>query len=145
MRTRLLAFAALLLALPACTSAPPDAAGCRDAPASCPAGTTCWPSDERGAFACLPSRTFKARGDDCELLAGRPGCNDGQICLTSDRLPDANAPVSYCTAYCDGKSGAGCQAGEQCARVALFDGVAASAVWACVELAPGAADGGPRD
>src|SRR6185295_10170659 len=120
------------------------APGCRDQPASCAKGTTCWPTDERGSFACLPSKDYKPRGSDCELLAGHTSCADALVCVTSDRWPDANAPRSYCAAYCDPMRAA-CSAGERCLAVVLFDGAAASTVYACVQNAPDAEDGGTRD
>src|SRR4051794_23363086 len=98
---RLLAVLALSSSLvaPGCgkTAAPP--AGCAADPFACAKGTTCWPTDKAGGFACLPSKDFAPKWTECELLAGKTTCADGMVCLTTDTSPDANAPRSYCAPW----------------------------------------------
>jgi len=120
------------------TETQPEVVGepCADDPFKCKAGTTCWPI-EGGSAACVPSKEYKTKGTDCELLLGRSSCADGLVCITVDRALDAGPdtgkdtgpkvlaePLSICASWCDDKHP--CATGEQCRSLAL-EGFAARA------------------
>ena len=124
------------LALAACgstTGSNNPAPSCGADPFACAASTTCWPIDRKGAAACLPSKGFKVRGDDCELLLGDTSCPDGMVCATAATLRlDGSVVQSFCAAYCDSKRGKGCAGDETCTPLTLFDGAPATSV--CVPM-----------
>ena len=104
--------------------APATAPSCVGDPLACAAGTTCWPTvgGTSSASACLPSKSYKVRGDDCELIPGDPSCGDGMVCATAATLKgDGSLVQSFCAGYCNA-GGGGCQGDETCMKLALVEG-----------------------
>jgi hypothetical protein len=111
---------ALLLAAPllvACSSedAPATPVPCNQDPWTCPAGQTCWPKDQAGAFACLNSAAGVKLGDACTNTIGTPSCGDRLACFQA-----VGAATGTCVAYCDRtKADRGCGAGQTCQTATL--------------------------
>lgn len=106
------------------------APSCFSAPTSCAAGTTCWPTDSTGGAACLASKSYKVRGDDCELILGDTSCGDGLVCVSAATMKgDGSVVQSFCAGWCDA-AGKGCAGDETCTKLSLLEG--APAVWVCV-------------
>lgn len=111
------------------SSGPAPGVPCGDDPFRCAEGETCWPADD-GAR-CVPSKDYKTKGEDCELLVGRSSCADDLVCITVQNPYDAgpvdpkkdtgpsptSVPVSLCAPYCDDAHP--CGPGETCTTTAL--------------------------
>ena len=137
--------ASVALTWPGCGNGDTVVNTCTDTPLSCAMGTTCWPVAASGAAACLPSKSYKMRGDDCELILGDTSCGDGMVCATAATLKgDGSVVQSFCTGWCNATSGAGCVGDETCMKLPLLEGTTAVSV--CVPRSlprDHAQDGGP--
>src|ERR1019366_1952338 len=111
----------LLLVLPlaaltavACSSSSGSGSGssgttpCNENPWQCPAGQTCWPTDQ-SSFACLNVGTGKP-GDPCTATVGMPSCGANLDCLQTQA-----ASAGTCVAYCsESDPSHACPTGVQC-------------------------------
>jgi hypothetical protein len=88
---------------------------CWPAQCTCPAGTSCDPTNCAPQFQCVRSAAKQA-GESCQLQIGQATCGDMQTCV---ELADAGA-AGVCRYYCDPSDPTrGCAAGFICEQLTV--------------------------
>jgi len=88
-----------------------EATPCNEDPSVCPAGQTCWFTDEETSydFTCLNSGVSTV-GETCLAALGMPTCTDGLMCFMQQ-----GQPSGVCTEWCNpNDSDLACPASRQC-------------------------------
>jgi hypothetical protein len=106
---------------------------CRENPASCKAGETCWPVTAT-SFACLTSEPSGMQGAACKETPGQATCADGLLCDATN-----STGSGICTAYC-GAGGHECPGGYACVTTTVSGGTGSMSI--CRGEQNQSADGG---
>jgi hypothetical protein len=118
-----------------------EGGSCVADPNTCPAGTTCWPTDCPDPktcipnLTCLPSTPGKAPHSSCENKLGAPTCSDHQACV------QLGPSTGGCVVYCDDtRANHGCAEGESCVELRVGQPEQSPTIHVCIFIPP--ADGG---
>jgi hypothetical protein len=87
---------------------------CAGDPLACPAGKTCWSTDEAGGFACIASGKSK-QGEPCASWIGKASCADGLVCFSP-----TDPAKGTCAPFCDPKHP--CSGDEICTTLVFSGG-----------------------
>ena len=121
-----------LVVAAACSSSPSASASgadCRENPASCKTGETCWPTNA-STFACLPSQAGISVGSPCKETPGQTTCSDQMLCDATSA-----SGAGTCTWYC-GTGGHTCQDGYACVTTTVAGGSGSMSICRGEQSAP---------